>query len=50
MAFHVVASRLLFRVAGTTATLFVLALADSLLVSRTFVLEDASQIAVRTAE
>jgi hypothetical protein len=50
MAFHVVASRLLLRVAGTTATLFVLALVYFVLVSRTFVLEDASQIAVRTPE
>jgi sigma-B regulation protein RsbU (phosphoserine phosphatase) len=50
MAFHRVASRLLFWVAGTTGILFALALVYSFLVSRTLVLEDASRIAVRTAE
>jgi sigma-B regulation protein RsbU (phosphoserine phosphatase) len=50
MAFRSVASRLLFWVAGTTGILFALALVYSFLVSRTFVLEDASRIALRTAE
>ena len=50
MAFRSVASRLLFWIAGTTGILFALALAYSFLVSRAFVLEDASRIALRTAE
>ena len=50
MAFRSVASRLLFWVAGATGILFALALVYSFLVSRAFVLEDASRIALRTAE
>ena len=50
MAFRSVASRLLFWVAGTTGIVFALALVYSFLVSRVFVLEDASRIALRTAE
>ena len=50
MVFRSVASRLLVWVAGTTGILFAIALVYSFLVSRDFVLEDASRIALRTAE
>jgi phosphoserine phosphatase RsbU/P len=50
MAFRTVASRLLVWVAGTTGILFAIALVYSFLVSRAIVLEDASRIALRTAE
>jgi len=50
VAFRSVSSRLLFWVAGTTGVVFALAIIYSFFVSRSFVLRDASRIAVRTAE
>lgn len=50
VGFRSVASRLLFWTAGTTGVVFALAIVYSFLVSRGFVLRDASRIAVLTAE